>query len=161
MGYRHPNPRLAKIHRNYSVEEVSRLFAVHKNTVRTWLRQGLRPIDDQRPTLVRGEELARFLADRRARTKQTCGPGRIYCLACRAPKVPAGKMADCIVTGINMGALQGICPDCNRIIYRRVNPQKLADVIGDLEVTVTHVRSRIEDSKNPNVNCDLAGDQQR
>jgi len=158
MGYRHPNPRLAKIHRNSSVEEISRLFSVHKNTVRSWLRQGLRPIDDQRPTLVRGEELARFLADRRARTKQTCGPGRIYCLACRAPKVPAGKMADCMVTGINMGALQGICPDCNRIIYRRVNPQKLAAVRGDLEITITQAQSRIEDRMNPHVNCDLTGD---
>ena len=35
MGYRHPNPRLVKGHRNYSVEEIARLFALHKNTVRT------------------------------------------------------------------------------------------------------------------------------
>jgi hypothetical protein len=26
MGVRHPNPRLVKVHRNYSVEEVARLF---------------------------------------------------------------------------------------------------------------------------------------
>ena len=51
MGYRNPNPRLAKIHRSYSVDDVSRLFKIHKNTVRNWLRQGLEPIDDQRPTL--------------------------------------------------------------------------------------------------------------
>ena len=139
------------------MEEVSRLFSVHKNTVRSWLRQGLRPIDDQRPTLVRGEELSRFLADRRARAKQTCGPGRIYCLACRAPKVPAGKIADCVLTGNNMGALQGICPDCDRMIYRRVNPQKLADVRGDLEITITQAQLRLEDRMQPNVNCDLAG----
>jgi hypothetical protein len=111
MGYRHPNPRLAKTHRSYSVEEISRLFAVHKNTVRAWLRQGLKAIDGQRPTLVRGEELSRFLADRRARTKQACGPGRIYCLACRAPKVPAGKITDCVQSGDTTGTLQGICPD--------------------------------------------------
>ena len=96
MGYRHPNPRLAKIHRSYSVEDMSRLFKIHKNTVRNWLRQGLTAIDDQRPTVIRGDELRRFLTDRRARAKQTCGPGRIYCLPCRAPKVPAGKMAECI-----------------------------------------------------------------
>ena len=36
MGAHHPNPRLAKIHRCYSVEEVSRLFRIHKNTVRHW-----------------------------------------------------------------------------------------------------------------------------
>jgi hypothetical protein len=38
-----------KIHRSYSVEEVSRLFGIHKNTVGNWLRQGLSPIDGERP----------------------------------------------------------------------------------------------------------------
>jgi hypothetical protein len=153
MGYRHPNPRLAKIHRSYSAEEISRLFGVHKNTVRTWLRQGLKPIDDQRPTLVRGEELCRFLADRRARAKQVCGPGRIYCLPCREPKVPAGGMAECIQTG-NTGTVQGICPDCNRMIYRKVNPKKLNAVRGDLEITITQAEPRLVDTMKANVNCD-------
>ena len=152
MGYRHPNPRRAKIHRNYSVDEVARLLSVHKNTVRTWLRDGLQAIDNQRPSLIQGQELRRFLTDRRQRTKQVCGPGRIYCLPCRAPKVPAGKIADCIQTGDI--TLQGICPDCIRIIYRRVNPQKLNAVRGDLEITVTQARPRIEETSNPNVNCD-------
>jgi hypothetical protein len=157
MGYRHPNPRLAKIHRNYSVEEISRLFAVDKNTVRAWLRQGLKPIDDQRPTVIRGEELRRFLADRRTRTKQLCGPGRIYCLPCQAVKLPAGKMADCVLTGTLLGTLQGICPDCNRMIFRKVNPQKLEAVRGDLDITVTQAGRRLEDIGNPNVNCDSNG----
>jgi|SRR6516165_7187389 len=154
MGSRHPNPRLAKIHRNYSVEDTARLFNVHKNTVRNWLKNGLEPIDDQRPTLVRGEELRRFLADRRARAKQACGPGRIYCLPCRAPKVPAGKMAECVATGHTTWTLQGICPDCDRMIYRKVNPQKLDAVRGDLDVTVTQARPRIGESAAPSVNCD-------
>ena len=140
MGYRHPNPRLAKIHRNYSVEEVSRLFAVHKNTARTWLRQGLKPIDDRRPTVIRGDELRRFLTERRATTKQVCGPGEIFCLPCRASKIPAGKMAECIQTD-NAGTLQGICPDCNRMIYRKVNPRKLEAIRGDPNVTVTAQRA--------------------
>jgi hypothetical protein len=145
MGYRHPNPRLAKIHRSYSVEDLARLFKVHKNTVRNWFQQGLEPIDDQRPILIRGQEVRRFLVERRARTKQTCGPGRIYCLPCRAPKLPAGKIAECIQAG-HTGTLQGICPDCNRMIYRRVNPQKIAAVCGDLDVTVTQAGARIEET---------------
>lgn len=157
MGSRHPNPRLAKIHRNYSVEDASRLFSIHKNTVRNWLREGLKPIDDQRPTLIQGSELRRFLAERRARSRQTCGPGRLYCLPCRAPRVPAGKIADCIQVGDTSGTLQGICPECNRMIYRRVNPQKLNGVRGDLEITVTQARTRIEETLNPNVNCNSAG----
>jgi hypothetical protein len=157
MGYRHPNPKLAKIHRSYSVEEVSRLFGLHKKTVRAWLGQGLSPIDDDRPIVIQGVELRRFLADRRALTKQACGPGRIFCLPCRAPKVPAGEMAECVVTGDTAGTLCGICPDCNRMIYRRVNPQKLAVVRGQLEITVTQAPPRIAESPHPNLNCDLKG----
>jgi hypothetical protein len=154
VGARHPNPRLAKIHRSYSVEEVSRLYAVHKNTVRNWLRQGLTAIDLLRPTVIRGVELRRFLTDRRARARQTCGPGRIFCLACRAPKMPAGNMAECVAVSETTGTLRGICPDCDRMIYRRVNPQKLDAVRGDLDITVTQARPRIEESPVPSVNCD-------
>ena len=161
MGHRHPNPKLAKIHRSYSVEDVSRLFKIHKNTVRNWLRQGLTAIDDQRPTVIRGLELRRFLTDRRASAKQTCGPGRIYCLPCRAPKVPAGNMAECITLGETIGTLRGICPDCDRMIYRRVNPQKLNAVCGDLDITVTQAGRRIEETAKPNVNCDSIEDGDR
>jgi hypothetical protein len=161
MGSRRPNPRLAKIHRSYSVEEVSRLFGVHKNTVRNWLQQGLTPIDGQRPTVIRGVELRRFLTDRRAGAKQVCGPGRIFCLPCRAPKVPAGNMAECIALNDTTGTLRGICPDCDRMIYRRVNPQKLGTVRGDLDVTVTQAGPRIEETVMPLVNCDSSEGSQR
>jgi hypothetical protein len=154
MGRRHPNPRLAKIHRSYSVEEMARLFSVHKNTIRSWFSQGLEPIDGQRPTVVRGEEIRRFLGERRARAKQACGPGHIYCLPCRAPKVPAGNMAECVATGDTTGTLRGICPNCERMIYRRVNPQKIDLVRGHLDVTVRQAEARIEDTTKPNVNCD-------
>lgn len=143
------------------MEDVSRLFRLHKNTVRIWLRQGLQPIDDQRPTLLLGSELRRFLTGRRARRKQALGPGRIFCLPCRAPKVPAGKMAECVVTGAAVGTLQGICPDCNRIIYRKVNPQKLEATCGDLDVTVTKQRPRIEETERLHVNCGFTNGGQR
>lgn len=154
MGARHPNPRLAKIHRSYSVDELARLFDVHKNTVRSWFKQGLLAIDGQRPTLARGEDVGRFLAERRARAKRPCGPGRIYCLPCRAPKVPALNMAECVTTGETTGTLRGICPDCGRMIHRRVNPLKLDTVRGDLDVTFAQAEARIAETTKPNVNCD-------
>jgi hypothetical protein len=154
MGARHPNPRLIKIHRNYSVEDIARLFGIHKNTVRNWLKQGLAAMDDRRPLLILGRELLRFLQERRQRAKQSCGPGRIYCIACRAPKVPAGKMADCIPTGHRSGNLRGICPDCDRLIYRRVNLAKIDAVRGDLEITFTGPCPRLGESAGPSVNCD-------
>jgi hypothetical protein len=155
MGRRHPNPRRVKIHRNYSVDDVSRLFGTHKNTVRNWLRQGLETIDDQRPILILGAELARFLTRRRLSAKQKCGPGRIYCLPCREPKIPAGNIADCIQTSPVAGSLCGICPDCGRLIYRRVNLGRLASVRGNLEIATTMRRERLAESEKPIVNCDL------
>jgi hypothetical protein len=155
MGQRHPNPRLAKIHRNYTVEDVSRLFSVHKNTVRNWLKLGLETIDDRRPTLILGAELVRFLTQRRNGAKRKCGPGRIYCLPCRTPKIPAGNIADCIPTSITAGSLCGICPDCSRLIYRRVNLSRLDAVRGDLEITLTKRCERLGESGKPIVICDL------
>jgi RNase P subunit RPR2 len=140
-----------KIHRNYSVEETARLFGLHKNTVRNWLKQGLPAIDDRRPILVLGRELSRFLYERRQKAKQSCGPGRIFCIACRAPKIPAGKMADCTVTSPMSGTLCGICPDCGRIIYRRVNLAKVDAVRGDLEITFTQPRPRLGERAAPSV----------
>ena len=157
MGYRRPNPRRVKVHRNYSVEDIARLFDLHKNTVRGWLKQGLAAIDDRRPRLILGRELSRFLYDRRQKAKQVCGPGRIYCIACRAPKVPALKMADCIPTSSLVGNLAGICPDCGRLIYRRVNLGKIDAVRGELEITFKQPSSRIGGSAALFVNCESRG----
>jgi len=63
-------------------------------------------------------------------------------------------MVECVVASSTAGSLQGICPDCDRMIYRRVNLQKLAAICGDLDVTVTQAGRRIEDIALPNVSCD-------
>ncbi len=52
------------------------------------------------------------------------------------------------------GNLCGICPDCDRLIYRRVNLAKIDAVRGELEITFTQPRPRIGESDVPSVNCD-------
>ena len=69
MARRHPNPRLAKIHRSYTVEEIASLYGLHRNTVREWIKRGLPVCDDRRPQLVLGRDLAKFLETRRTRNR--------------------------------------------------------------------------------------------
>jgi hypothetical protein len=69
-------------------------------------------------------------------------------------------MAECVKTGGTRGTLQGICPDCGRMIYRRVNPQKIDAVRGDLDVTFTQAESRIAETTKPIVNCHFTGGDQ-
>jgi hypothetical protein len=125
MPKRHPNYRLVKIHRSYVVEEIAYMFGVHKNTVREWIKAGLPTSDKRRPTLILGHHLADFLRRRRQKNKQPCRQGEIYCVRCRAPKLPGGGMSEYRPQTETSGNLTAICPDCNSIMNRRVNIAKL------------------------------------
>jgi hypothetical protein len=155
MGKRHPNPRLVKIHRSYTVDEIASLLKAHKNTVRNWLKSGLPTIDSRRPALIYGPELVKFLQGRRARSKHTCQPGQIFCVRCRVPRTPAANMADYQPVTATTGNLVGICSTCESMMYRRVNFAKLGLVSGDLDVCLPQAVLRIGESNQPSVNCDL------
>lgn len=152
---RHPNPRLAKIHRNYTVEEIANLFGVHRNTVREWVKRGLPTNDDKRPKLILGRDLSGFLQARRKKSKRPCGPGEIYCVRCRSPKAPAGDMADYQVVTAILGNLSAMCPDCHAIMNRRVSLAKLEQIRGQMEITMPQGLRHIEESVQPSVNCDI------
>ena len=155
MSKRHPNPRLAKIHRNYTVHEIASLFGVHRNTVREWVKRGLPTNDNRRPMLILGRDLVAFLRARRAKNKRTCPPGELYCFRCRAPKAAAGDMADYQPLTETQGNLIAICADCETIMYRRVSLAKLEHVRGNLDITMPQALRHINESARPSVNSDL------
>jgi len=137
MARRHANHRLVKIHRTYTVGEAANTLRLHKNTIRRWIKQGLPVIDKRKPQLIHGEALVHFLIERRTESKRPCQPGQIYCVACRAPKYPNGDMADYVRRSKGAGNLRGLCPDCDRFIYRRASLACLDQVRGRLDVTFT------------------------
>ena len=156
MPKRRPNYRLVKIHRNYTVEEIAGLFGAHKNTVRAWMKTGLKTMNDKRrPVLILGSELAAYLQARRTKNKRPCQPGEIFCVRCRAPKRPAGDMAEYLPITESLGNLEGICPDCDAMIYRRASKAKLARIRGELDIRFREDKRRVSDSDCPSVNSDL------
>jgi hypothetical protein len=155
MGKRHPNHRLVKLHRSYTVGEIATLLNKHKNTVRGWVKAGLPTSDDKRPMLILSHELIAFLQARRARNKQTCQPGQMYCVRCRATKFPAGEMAEYRPITEKFGNLKGICPDCNSLMNRCVSLAKLEQVPGKMDIPFSQALRHIREINQPTVNSDL------
>src|ERR1017187_155657 len=154
MAIRHPNYRRVKIHRNYTVEEISCLLFVHKNTVRAWVKTGLPASDDKRPILILGRELVAFLQARRLRNKRTCQPDELYCVRCHTPRVSAGNMADYLRITEKIGNLEAICPVCDSMMYRHVSMAKIAQIRGKLVITFPQALQRISTSTQPTGNSD-------
>lgn len=136
MASRRHNPKRAKSLHSFTIAEAAELYAVHRNTVRHWLAEGLEPIDGRKPLLIHGSALNRFHAARRQSVKQTCGPHELFCLACRAPRRPASDMADYIPKTAAVGALVAICPVCERIMTQRVNAARLTRLAAEIAVTI-------------------------
>jgi len=155
MKKRHPNPRLIKSHRSYTVEEIAKLFDIHKNTVRHWVKDGLAAIDDKRPMLILDHVLAAFLQARRMKNKQPCKPGEFYCVRCRAPKLPAGGMGQYSPITEKFGRLFAICPDCESIMNRNVSMAQIGEFRGKMDITFTDAPQRITEGTEPSVNSDL------
>ena len=140
------NPRLAKLHYSYSVDEISRLLHVHKNTVRTWLRSGLSAVGPQRPILVLGKDLRTFLEKRRVESKQGCPPGTMYCLKCKAPRSPALEMIEYRISTDISGNLCALCAICGTTMYRRCRLAAIGSVMPGLQVSLVESPLRISQS---------------
>lgn len=149
------NPNLVKIHRSYSVGEVVELFSVHKNTVRSWVKDGLPTNDNKRPMLILGSDLKHYLQSKRTSKKRKCQPFEMYCVRCRSPQIPYGNMVDYEPINSNMGCLIGLCPSCEGIINKFCKFANLEKIKGKLDITFTKALEHINESSNPPVNSDF------
>ena len=150
------NPKLAKLHRSYSVDEIARLYGLHPNTVRHWITDsGLTPIDEGRPIVIRGAVLRAFLEARRAKAKRPCPPGTLYCFACRVPRAPALGMADFKPMAKGAGGLSAFCEACGTIMHRRARQDALPLILPGVPVRIVEAALRIAEPTPPFANCDL------
>ncbi|PCJ51081.1 MAG: DNA-binding protein [Gammaproteobacteria bacterium] len=152
---KHHNPNLVKINRSYTVEEAANIFPVHKNTVRSWIKNGLEICGNQKPWLILGSELKEFIQLKRKKNKQTCKPYEMYCFSCRAPKRPAGNMADYEPMNASRGCLIGICSTCDGIINKYFSLAKLVLIHGKLDVTLPKAQKHISKRDDLLLNSDL------
>lgn len=152
MAKRRHSAQRVKRRRIYNVREAAKATGATPATVRQWMKEGLEPIEGAYPTIFRGADIIDFFVKRMSARGQPCGPGRIYCLRCQAPKEPAFGEVEFWPDGPKLGALRGLCPDCSGILNRRVSRATLDVAAGNLTVTIRHADPRLSETTEPRSN---------
>lgn len=124
---RYPVNRV-KLDWSYDPTEIAKLFGVHRNTVRHWIKAGLAPLDDRRPILIHGTALRAFLAKRQQGRRHTCAADEFYCFRCRAPRRPWGGTADLVIRTAKLADLTALCITCEGVMHRAIRRADLAMV---------------------------------
>jgi hypothetical protein len=147
------DPRRAKLHRSYTVEETARLCDVRRNTVRTWLKAGLVAIDDAKPALIQGVTLRTFLEARRKAARRPCPPGTLYCFKCRDSRAPALGMVDFATRETGAGDIRALCEVCGTTMHRRAKEAALDAILPGLVIRIMRGEGRIAERPQPSPNC--------
>lgn len=144
MPRRTASARRVKKHISYTVEEAAEVTGYHPHTIRRWIdSQALHALTERRPHLIPGRFLHAFLTAAKP-GKRRLRAGECYCVKCRQPRRPAFDEADYRPLNAAIGSLQGLCPACGSLMFRRVTWAKLGSVAADLHVTIHDAQRRLE-----------------
>lgn len=113
--------RRIKIHRQYTYEAAADTLGVTPHTVRAWRAVGLAVMDSQKPHLILGSELKRFIESRAPKSAPKLALDQFYCMSCRAPRAPYGGMADYMPINPARGRLIALCGTCETVCNKFVS----------------------------------------
>ncbi len=127
MGKRNYPLKRIKYWYAYDIDEVCGLYKdskLHPRTVHGWIKNGLATIDGQKPFLVFGHELKRFLGKQNASGKQKTARDEMFCFKCRDVRKPYKREIQFTQRG-HLTSMKALCPDCKNTMNKGV---KLDDV---------------------------------
>lgn len=117
----------------YTIFEASEVTGVSPRTIRNWATKGLRLMQDDGPALVRGDDLIVFIKGQRNQRRQSLSLDRFFCLRCRAPRAPAGGLAECVEHNSRV-TLIAICEACETILRKPLARADLSKLRGLLDI---------------------------
>ena len=150
------NLRLIKATWPYTVQEIAELFGVHKNAVLRWLKAGLKSDQSQRPFLIRGDELTRFLQGRQNGKRRPCADDEFYCFRCRVPRAAYLDIVDIVIETPTRLRLRGLCACCDTPVNKVQSVRELANIKVRFQVQQLADEHLIERA-DASLNCDLEG----
>ena len=129
-----------RIHQSYEVAELADLLMCTQQTVRAWIRGGLPVLSAQRPILILGFELRKYLKDRYAKAKRPTALGEFYCMRCRKPQKPFGMLVDYIPINENRGRLAALCSVCETTCSRFASKASLPELSRVFEIAIAAMK---------------------
>lgn len=137
------NPNRIKIHRSYTVIEVSETLGVHPKTVRNWIHAGLPVVDEKRPLLIDGAHLKIYLKQKRKTYMHRCEVHEMYCFKCKQPESPSITSLHFIAKPPGMAQMTGYCGECgcqaNKYVSWRDVNQIWLELGGKLPIAKEHL----------------------
>ena len=131
---RRVSTRRVKIHRQYTYDKAADALGVTPQTVRSWRREGLVVLDSQKPHLILGFELKRFLGGRAQKASRRLAPDEFRCMSCGAPRRGYGAMADYVPYTNTLGRLETLCEAFQTPCGKFVNPKLCAQLTAILSI---------------------------
>lgn len=141
---------------SYTLQEITELFGVHKNTIYLWMKQNLETIDGQKPYLIHGEELYRFLKKKQQSHKRSCKPNEFYCCKCRKPQFSWENVVDLAIFNKKQLVIKGICAICSTAITKLGAVKKIEEYESCFVVLALQQRHILDTTDSRSI-CDLKG----
>lgn len=122
-----------KLFHSYTIREAVDVTGVSARTISAWIKEGLPVMKQQRPFLIRGDDLKRFIQNRRKARKSQTALHQFYCLGCRSARDAAGGFAECLING-NRTTLKALCGACGNVVNKSIALSRLSELEGKLEL---------------------------
>ncbi|MDB4222359.1 helix-turn-helix domain-containing protein [Granulosicoccus sp.] len=149
------NPNRVKLNRSYTLEELAAVFGVHKNTVSSWVKNGLPCLKERRPFLILGAEARIYLQKRRTVKKQQCKPDELFCMRCKTPKRAAENYVEYLPLSATKGRLTGFCERCESVVNKFVSLDSLPRYAVLFDLSLPKALEHINDSDCSLLNSDF------
>ena len=161
------SPSRIKGRRTYISKELAEVFRIHIRTIQRWRKDGLAALDEKaRPFLFSGEEIIRFLKEKRKKRKQNLKPGEFFCITCRTPRHSKPNKFSIIITGTPLGKtarqafIKGICETCGRPLTIFSSDRKIQEMRNAGMLPEEHKIALIDNS-NSSLNTDILRGQKK
>jgi hypothetical protein len=110
----------------YDTDDICAVFAdkkLHPQSVRKWIKNGLKTIDSGKPALIYGNDLIVFLKKQNTKNKCVTAFDELFCMACKDAR-PIYQNKITVTQKANMLAVCGLCRVCKTKMFQNY---KLAD----------------------------------